>query len=431
MTPRQSLEKRYLPYPDSLDPLLPVYRDGLIAITIFAMMSLLSVTALLIFITHRLISWRKHYRYNVGHNQFVILIYNLLLADLQQAIAFVMSFHWLRINKILAPTVPCFIQAWFLQIGDVSSGFFVLAIAVHTWLGVVKGYKVPYKWFIASILGLWAFALLLTVLGPAMYQNRFFGRAGGWCWISSNYQNERLWLHYLWIFIIEFGTIAIYGHVFVHLRGRIRGIINNDTTKLTRATKFMVMYPAVYVVLTLPIAVGRMVAMTGTPMPDVFFVIAGSLLTSCGWIDALLYALTRRILVSHEVSTGHYNRTAITTVNTANATRPGDIENYGLMSMDKESMPARSVTIVGGSNRLSRIVDSRLGRSQTRTQQLDFLRDDSPTGSQDSIIKTSTPGDGIKVQIETNIHVSTASIDGDTIAPTGDDNHSPTRPHAR
>jgi hypothetical protein len=431
MTPRQSLEKRYLPYPDSLDPLLPVYRDGLIAITIFAMMSLLSVTALLIFITHRLISWRKHYRYNVGHNQFVILIYNLLLADLQQAIAFVMSFHWLRINKILAPTVPCFIQAWFLQIGDVSSGFFVLAIAVHTWLGVVKGYKVPYKWFIASILGLWAFALLLTVLGPAMYQNRFFGRAGGWCWISSNYQNERLWLHYLWIFIIEFGTIAIYGHVFVHLRGRIRGIINNDTTKLTRATKFMVMYPAVYVVLTLPIAVGRMVAMTGTQMPDVFFVIAGSLLTSCGWIDALLYALTRRILVSHEVSTGHYNRTAITTVNTANATRPGDIENYGLMSMDKESMPARSVTIVGGSNRLSRIVDNRLGRSLTRTQQLDSLRDDSPTGSQDSIIKTSTPGDGIKVQIETNIHVSTASIDGDTIAPTADDTHSPTRPHAR
>jgi hypothetical protein len=434
MASRQFLEKRYLPYPNSLDPLPPVYREGLIAVVIFAMMSLLSVTALLIFITHRLISWRKHYRYNVGHNQFVILIYNLLLADLQQAIAFVMSLHWLRINKILAPTVPCFIQGWLLQIGDVSSGFFVLAIAIHTWLGVVKGYKVPYNWFVASILGLWAFALLLTVMGPAMHQNRYFGRAGGWCWVSSEYQDERLWLHYLWIFIIEFGTIAIYGHVFVHLRGRIRGIINNDTTKLTRATKFMVMYPAVYVILTLPIAVGRMVAMTGTSMPDVFFVIAGSLLTSCGWIDALLYALTRRILVSNENSTGpsgQYNRTAITTVNTANATRPGDIEHYGLMSMDKETGPARSVTIVGGSKRLSRIVDNRLGRSQTRTRQLDSLREDSPTGSQDSIIKSSSLGDGIKVQVETNIHVSTASVDNDTITPTGEDSHSPTRPHAR
>lgn len=177
---REFLEKRYSPFPNSLDPLTPVYQKGLIPITLFAMMSLISVTVLLIFITHRLISWRSHYKEYVGYNQYVILIYNLLLADLQQAIAFAMSFHWLRINKILAPTVPCFIQGWFLHIGDVASGFFVLAIAIHTWLGVVKGYRVPYKWFIASILGLWAFALLLTILGPAMYQGRYFARAAGW-----------------------------------------------------------------------------------------------------------------------------------------------------------------------------------------------------------------------------------------------------------
>jgi hypothetical protein len=180
MAPRHILEKRYVAYQNSLDPLTPVYRTGLTAVSIFAMMSLISVTVLLIFITHRLISWRKHYREYVGYNQYIILIYNLLLADLQQAIAFAMSFHWLRINKIVAPTAPCFLQAWFLQIGDVASGFFVLAIAIHTWLGVVKGYKVPYRWFIVSILGLWAFALVLTVLGPAIYQERYFARAGGW-----------------------------------------------------------------------------------------------------------------------------------------------------------------------------------------------------------------------------------------------------------
>jgi hypothetical protein len=255
------------------------------------------------------------------------------------------------------------------------------------------------------------------------------------CWVSADYQDERLWLHYLWIFIVEFGTIGIYGHIFIHLRGRIQSIINNDTTKLTRATKFMVMYPAVYVILTLPIAVGRMVAMTGTPMPDVFFIIAGSLLTSCGWIDALLYTLTRRILVSNEISTiqydQQYGRTAITTVNTTHAgTRPGDIENYGLMSMDKE-MATRSVTIVGGSNRLSRMVDSRLGRSQSRRTKLDSVRDDSPTGSQDSIIKSSSLADGIQVQVETKIQVSRVSTDDDAITPTRERSHSPPPPHAR
>jgi hypothetical protein len=238
----RAVEPRYFAYPNSLDPLTPVFKTGLIPVALCAMMSLVSVTALLVFITHRLFSWRSHYREYVGYNQYVILIYQLLLADLQQSIAFAISFHWLRIGKILAPTAPCFIQAWFLHIGDVASGFFVLAIAIHTWLGVVKGYKLPYLWFVVSILVIWFVALFLTILGPIMYKDRFFTRAGGWCWVSVDFQNERLWLHYLWIFIVEFGTVIIYAHIFFHLRGRIRGIIVNDTTsKLTRATKFMVM----------------------------------------------------------------------------------------------------------------------------------------------------------------------------------------------
>jgi hypothetical protein len=235
------------------------------------------------------------------------------------------------------------------------------------------------------------------------------------CWVSSNFQNERLWLHYLWIFIVEFGTIIIYAHIFFHLRGRIRSIIANDTSKLTRATKFMIMYPAVYVILTLPIAVGRMVAMTGQPMPDVFFIIAGSLLTSCGWIDALLYTLTRRVLVSGDLSTGRYNRTVTATL--TNAARPGD-DHYGLQSIsNKEALTstARTVTITGGGNRLSWIVDHRRGRSHaTRSRNDGTLHEDnSPTrmGSQDSIIKTKSQGNainGINIVTETNIQVETA-----------------------
>jgi hypothetical protein len=170
------------------------------------------------------------------------------------------------------------------------------------------------------------------------------------------------------------------------------------------------MYPAVYIILTLPIAVGRMVAMTGQDMPDIFFIVAGSLLTSCGWIDALLYTLTRRVLVSGDLSTGQYNRTVTATL--TNAARPGDVDHYGLHSMsNKEALTstARTVTIVGGSNRLSRIVDHRRGRSHAmRSRQDDTLHeDDSPTrtGSQDSIMPQ---GNGINIVTETNIQVETA-----------------------
>jgi hypothetical protein len=177
---RAVLEPRHFPFPYSLDTMAPEFKSGLIPVGLFALMSLISVSGLLVFITHRLVAWRKYGKTYVGYNQYVILIYNLLLADLQQSIAFCISFHWIRLGEIPAPSAPCFVQAWFLQIGDVSSGFFVLAIAIHTWMGVVKGYRMPYRWFVVAILFIWALSLLLTIIGPAMYGGRFFTRAGGW-----------------------------------------------------------------------------------------------------------------------------------------------------------------------------------------------------------------------------------------------------------
>jgi hypothetical protein len=174
------------------------------------------------------------------------------------------------------------------------------------------------------------------------------------------------------------------------------------------------MYPFVYLLLTLPIAIGRMIAMTGKTLPETFFVVAGVLLTSCGWIDALLYTLTRRILVNNEISTGQYNRTVNATL--TNAARPGDEQNYGLTSMTSKepiSSTVRTVTIVGGSNRLSRIVDQRRGRHLTRSRHHDSIAE-SPTrsGSQDSIIKAAHP-DGINIVTETNIQVEDVSEEHD------------------
>lgn len=407
--------KRNSHSPNSLDPLTLDLKRGLIPVGLSALLSLVSLSALLAFITHRLIFWRRHYKDYVGYNQNVILIYNLLLADLQQSIAFLISFHWLRINKIIEPTTSCLVQAWFTHLGDVSSGFFVFAIAIHTWMGVVHGYSMRYSWFVAAIMFIWLAAFTLTVLGPIMHGSRFFGRAGGWCWVSSSYEKERLYLHYLWIFICEFGTMALYTRIFIHLRYRIQTIINTNTNtrKLTRATKFMVLYPAVYVILTLPIAVGRMVVMTGTELSDTFFCVVGALLTSCGWIDALLYTLTRRIILSSDLtSQDGYNRNI--TVTTTNAARPGDDVGLQYLPGDAAAGTARTVTITGGAaNRLSRLVNHRDGRSPIpeKSNYSSPLHDNSSTGSQESIIKSSSRFHGIGIITETSVQVDSVSVD--------------------
>ncbi|KAK7731350.1 hypothetical protein SLS57_001286 [Botryosphaeria dothidea] len=298
-------EPSYFPWPYSVDPLPDNLRRGLWPVGVFALLSVIATLGLLGWITYRLVSWRKHYRSYVGYNQYVLLIYNLLLADLQQSLSFLISFHWISEGKMLAPSSACFGQAWLVQIGDISSGMFVFAIALHTFFSVVKGRQLPFRVFLICTMVIWGISLMLTVLGPALHGNEYFTAAGAWCWASDKYETERLWLHYMWIFTIEFGTIIVYALIFIYLRKQLANIMTASQTatqmKVSQAARYMVVYPLTYVLLTLPLAAGRMATMTGKQLPIIYYCVAGSMMTSCGWVDALLYALTRRVLVSNEI----------------------------------------------------------------------------------------------------------------------------------
>jgi hypothetical protein len=45
-------------------------------------------------------------------NQFVVLIYNLVLADIQQSVGFLLNLEWLAGNAITVGTKTCWAQAW-------------------------------------------------------------------------------------------------------------------------------------------------------------------------------------------------------------------------------------------------------------------------------------------------------------------------------
>ena len=134
--------------------------------------------------------------------------------------------------------------------------------------------------------------------------------------------------------------------------------------------------------------------MAGVSLPDFFYCFAGSFLASCGWVDAILYALTRRVFLHSDVSShGAYNRT---TASGPNA-RPGD--DYGLHTINKDV--GRTVTIVGGTSRLGRMVDKKRRYPHDLTEH-------SASGSQDSIIKPIAGTNGITILTETNIQVESA-----------------------
>lgn len=138
------------------------------------------------------------------------------------------------------------------------------------------------------------------------------------CWISEKDETMRLWTHYIWIFLAEFGTITLYAIMWFQLRRRIAqsailGSSHIESLKrLRRVIGYMVIYPIAYIVLSLPLAAGRMATAQGNNPSIAYFCVAGAVITSSGLVDVLLYTLTRRNLIiesepSHDRS---YNKFA-------------------------------------------------------------------------------------------------------------------------
>ncbi|PSK46110.1 hypothetical protein B9Z65_5078 [Elsinoe australis] len=305
---RTNATNPYFAYPFSLDKLPPDLEKGLYAPALMGLLSMFSSFGLLCFLLSKFLQWKKTAKSYLGYNQYLVLFINLLIADFQQALAFVFSFHWIRTNSILAPSAACFAQGWFLNVGDVSSGLFVLFIAAHTFYTTVVGRRLDYRVFLTLVLGTWFIALTLTWLGPAIHGRTYFVRTGAWCWVSALYEEERLALHYIWIFLVQFTTVIIYLILLIHIKTTVRQTMSlvltnaqQSTThrKINRAARSMVLYPVFYVFLTLPLSAGRMwsLAHSGAFLPNTYLLVAGTLMSSSGFVDACLYALTRRNLM--------------------------------------------------------------------------------------------------------------------------------------
>jgi hypothetical protein len=211
--------------PTSLDPLPSVLHNGLVAVAFFGILSLIASSSLFFYLSYKLCRWYYKGHLANGANQFLLLIYNLLLADIQQAMAFGLTAIYVARDQVEVGTTTCWangmafppypslhqanFSGWFVSTGDLASGVFILSIALHTWFAVVKGRSISNKVFYCWIFGAWVFVYAMAIATVTAHPNVYV-RAGAWCWINREYESERLWLHYFWIFVCMFGTIIVY-----------------------------------------------------------------------------------------------------------------------------------------------------------------------------------------------------------------------------
>ncbi|KAI0974009.1 hypothetical protein F4678DRAFT_394454 [Xylaria arbuscula] len=361
-----------------LAPLPSEVRAGSIAISVFSFTSFIAALTLLIYLTVKLVAWRlgkwspqDHQRKAPGHmfssgpikfgpahdaarlagreptvdaislapseitdaprypNQFMVLFLNLLIADIHQAIAFILSTTWVVQDRVAVGTGTCFAQGLFVSLGDLASSLFMSAIAIHTFFSIVYKYRPPHKTLYICIVLVWAFIYLISFLPVAGTLNGassggFFVRAGPWCWINEKYSDIRLLTHYLFIFISIALSWSLYTAIFVYLRRQYkRGHLDEADGKGHHHPGFLI-YPVVYLICILPLAAGRAATMAGKTPSLSYFCLAGALVASNGWLDVLVFATTRRSLV---FAHGHEFGSEDTGINTFAFTKPNNFGN--------------------------------------------------------------------------------------------------------
>lgn len=298
----------------SLAPLPEIVTNGLRAIVVLSTVSLIS-TSLLFFALGRTLFFKWRRKSHGVQIQFLFLIFNLLLADIQQAVAFFINIEWLVRNEINVDSQSCFAQGWFVSVGDLASGVWALAIGLHTFACIALSYRISAYTFYSLCAFLWAFVFLAAILGVALHPQDIYVRAGAWvrplhfhsitanrpskCWINTKYPQLRLWAHYIWIFLAEFGTVFVYATLFYTIRRRIKQNHFNPTkaAQAQQAAYMMITYPAIYIVCTLPLASARLSSIVGNEPGSAFMCLAGAMITSNGWLDVLVFCLTRNVFI--------------------------------------------------------------------------------------------------------------------------------------
>ncbi|KAK6083296.1 integral membrane protein [Seiridium cupressi] len=359
----------------TLAPLPGDLRDGLIAVTILAFLSFVSTALLVFYITYRLIKWElvarqaphqrieelsnrqadsdgsndlslgleeRHYHYlktNPGSppasepptprlekgsppvekkdtrwNPVLMLIYNLLCANLIEAMAFLLTVVWLKDDGIFVPTAICWAQGWFMQVGKlVCSGMLVLINPIP--LGV------PHSWDVKVLAVVWIVAFgfpLGSILGThnGVEHGGFYARAGAWCWVNSAYSPFSLWLEYFWIFLamavtvflLVFVLVSLYRnnqsarHFPLSLAESMERRQRNEPPKPSGHHPAFLVYQIIYIICTAPLASSRMAAMTGIKSGWAFYGFAGAMIAShvfllfdccrLWWLNVLLWSTT-------------------------------------------------------------------------------------------------------------------------------------------
>ncbi|ORY90139.1 hypothetical protein BCR35DRAFT_328780 [Leucosporidium creatinivorum] len=227
-----------------------------------------------------------------------VLFLNLILGDLSHCIGFMVTFDWLKYGAMPSPpTLACTVQAVTLQMGNIAVAFGATFLASSVFSLVLFSYKFPAK-LVASLIAFeWAVVTVMTAVGP-LYVARdggpFYAIAGGWCWISIEYDLMRMLLHHVWVYVAALINLILYSAVAWTILSR-RKRAGGERGASARLARSLMLYPIAYILLVTPLASYRA---AGHPWPSDTGLAAGAVICLAGFVDCLIFACTRALFSS-------------------------------------------------------------------------------------------------------------------------------------
>ncbi|KAE9387973.1 hypothetical protein BT96DRAFT_981211 [Gymnopus androsaceus JB14] len=149
---------------------------------------------------------------------------SLLVSNMIESIGTMMDVKWIAQGG-LEEGAYCRIQGGVKQFGNVGNAIWSLMISIHLFNLLFRRSASTLAGLLITLFAGWGFILAMIVIGPAAIQTKergsYYGVSGNWCWITSEYKLEQLYLEYFLEFFSAGISFVIYTLVLLRVQGNL------------------------------------------------------------------------------------------------------------------------------------------------------------------------------------------------------------------
>ncbi|KAJ7742176.1 hypothetical protein DFH07DRAFT_836951 [Mycena maculata] len=227
---------------------------------------------------------------NYGNTHINGYFGSLLFANGVQSFGTALNFKWVADGGVESGPF-CSAQGGIKNGGNIATALWTFILALHLFNLLFLRLKSTRTGFWCTIVGGWGVVIFIVLIGPTVIQRPekgpYFGISGAWCWITSHYPREQIFLEYFLEYVLAGWCIFLYTFIILRMRGNLvrqdgkwslrflppgeswqlalcRDLID---TVMLQAVQKMVWYPIMYTLLIIPITIARLSQFAGTDVP--------------------------------------------------------------------------------------------------------------------------------------------------------------------